>query len=86
MSVFEQFWKRELDIEDVAVLSATLDAAGIDASGFTDYVEGEGRAALQALQSDAETAGVFGVPSYVVDGELFWGAERLERARERMGL
>ena len=32
----------------------------------------------------AEQDGVFGVPSYVVDGELFWGAERLERAMEKV--
>jgi 2-hydroxychromene-2-carboxylate isomerase len=27
---------------------------------------------------------VFGIPSYVFDGELFWGAERLPRVRERL--
>ena len=32
----------------------------------------------------AEADGVFGVPSYVVNGELFWGAERIVRVRERL--
>ncbi len=85
-TVFERFWRRELDIEDINVIEATLGEAGIDTRGFRDYAATTGRTALDAVQRSAESDGVFGVPSYVVDGELFWGAERLDRALEKAGV
>lgn len=83
-AVYERFWKRELAIEDPAVIQQVLDEVGIDAREFPAYLEGEGREELRRIQTDAEKAGVFGVPSYLVNGELFWGAERLVRVRERL--
>lgn len=84
-AVFERFWRRELDLEDVPALSALIEACGIAADGFAAALAGPGRAALSAIQQAAEADGVFGVPSYVLDGELFWGAERLARVREKVG-
>lgn len=84
--VFERFFNRELDIEDPLALASILGQAGADARGFADYVEGEGRQALERIQDDAEAAGVFGVPTFVVDGEVYWGSERLDLVRERLRL
>jgi 2-hydroxychromene-2-carboxylate isomerase len=78
---FERFWKRELDIEDPAVVGAVLAEAGADASGFPAYLGGEGRQEVERIAREAETIGVFGVPSFVVDGELFWGREHLPEIR-----
>jgi len=83
-AVYERFWKRELDIEDATVLQDVLEEVRIDAGGFLDYLIGEGRQECGRIQAQAEKAGVFGVPSYIVNGELFWGAERLVRVRERL--
>ena len=83
-AVYERFWKRELAIEDPTVIQQVLDEVGIDAREFPAYLESEGREELRRIQTDAEKAGVFGVPSYLVNGELFWGAERLVRVRERL--
>ena len=81
--VFERFWRRDLDIEDVAVLSALLDRCGADGSAFGDYATGEGQRSLKQVQLDAEASGVFGVPSFVLeDGDLYWGREHLPRIRE----
>jgi len=38
---------------------------------FDAFVDGEGRSELLRIQTDAEAAGVFGVPTFVLDGELF---------------
>lgn len=85
-AVFERFWRRELDIESLTVLRALLNEFGFDGDGFEAYLNGAGRARYTAMQADAEAAGVFGVPSYLIDGELFWGLERIERVRERLEL
>jgi 2-hydroxychromene-2-carboxylate isomerase len=82
--IFEKFWKRSLDIEDPAAIAGEIGAAGHDAAGFTEFLAGEGRALHDRLRADAEAKGVFGVPSYVVDDELFWGNERIDQARERV--
>ena len=81
--VFERFWKRELDIENIDALAAVLKECGADTAGFAAHLEGEGRAELQAVQREAEAAGVFGVPSFLLeDGDLYWGSEHLPRIRE----
>jgi 2-hydroxychromene-2-carboxylate isomerase len=85
-AVYERFWRRELDIEDPQVIRQVLGEVGINASGFLGYLHGEGRQEHDRVRTEAENAGVFGVPSYLVNGELFWGAERLVRVRERLGL
>jgi 2-hydroxychromene-2-carboxylate isomerase len=75
--VFERFWKRELDIEDIAVVTAALAEAGADAAGFVAYAAAAGPAEVNRIRLDAEAAGVFGTPTFVIDGELFWGSEHL---------
>jgi 2-hydroxychromene-2-carboxylate isomerase len=79
--VFERFWRRELDIEDAAVIAGVLAEAGIDASGFAEWLAGEGRREHESTRAAAEAAGVFGVPSFLIDGELFWGSEHLPDVR-----
>ncbi|MGE0697973.1 MAG: DsbA family protein [Hyphomicrobiaceae bacterium] len=84
--VFERFWRRDLDIESVAVLSALIDECGGDGSRFAAYVEGDGRREHAAVQLEAEAAGVFGVPSFLLEnGDLYWGREHLPRIREVLG-
>jgi 2-hydroxychromene-2-carboxylate isomerase len=81
--VFERFWKRELDIENASALAAVLEECGADAKDFPAFLAGEGRRQLQTIQREAEAAGVFGVPSYLLDdGDLYWGREHLPRIRE----
>jgi len=78
---FERFWKRELDIEDPGVIDAVLAEAGADTVGFSAYHAGEGREELERICRSAEANGVFGVPSFIVNGELFWGREHLAEIR-----
>jgi 2-hydroxychromene-2-carboxylate isomerase len=80
--VFERFWRRELDIEDPKVIAAVLAEAGANLIGFDDYLADEGRHEQDALREAAETAGVFGVPTFLIDGELFWGREHLSDIRQ----
>jgi 2-hydroxychromene-2-carboxylate isomerase len=77
---FERFWKRELDIEDPAVVGTVLREAGAETAGFSAYLA-EGRKEVERAGRAAEAQGVFGVPTFVLDGELFWGREHLSDIR-----
>ncbi len=81
--VFERFWKRELDIEDVAIIADMLTQAGANGAAFPSHAQAC-REEVAAISRAAEAAGVFGVPTFVVDGELFWGREHLPQIREML--
>jgi 2-hydroxychromene-2-carboxylate isomerase len=83
--VFERFWKRALDIEDREAIRATLSEAGAPLASFFDFLDGDGRIAHDRICRQAEEIGVFGVPTFVVDGEIFWGGDRLWMVREKLG-
>lgn len=74
---FERFWKRELDIENPEVVTAVLTEAGAAAAEFPTWLDREGLEELRVICRDAEAMGVFGVPSFLLDGELYWGREHL---------
>lgn len=72
-------WAEERDIADQATLGAVASGIGLDAQGLSD------RAATDAIgeryaanTKEAIDRGVFGAPSYVIDGEIFWGQDRLD--------
>lgn len=80
---YARFFKRELDYEDRAAVEAVLAGAGVSGD-LAAFAEAGGRQRLAALQAEAETQGVFGVPSFIVDGELFWGHDRLDFVRDKL--
>ena len=82
--VFERFWRRELDIEDAEAIASVLSEVHADRTGFRSYLAGAGRIEHDTVRESAEAAGVFGVPSFIVQGELFWGREHLADIREKL--
>lgn len=78
---YERFWRRELDAEDPAVLKALLAEAGAELDGFDDYLAGPGRERHDTEQAAIFEAGIFGVPTYVAAGEVWFGREHLPRVR-----
>ncbi|UYN93810.1 MAG: DsbA family protein [Enhydrobacter sp.] len=81
---FDRFWRRALDPESVEAVDAVLGEAGAPA-GFRAFYDGAGGAEHDRLRNEAEASGVFGVPTFVFDGELFWGGDRIGLLRERLG-
>jgi 2-hydroxychromene-2-carboxylate isomerase len=79
--VYERFWKRELDIEDPQVLQQVLAEAGAEVLGFGDYLHGPGRELHDRMQAQIFAAGIYGVPTYVVAGDFFFGREHLPMVR-----
>lgn len=84
--VYERFWKRELDIEDQQSIAAVLAEIGTNPEGFFAYLEREGRAELEVIQQRADADEIFGVPIFLVEGEMFWGHDRIPLVREKLDI
>ena len=65
-------------------IAAVLSEVHADRTGFRRFLAGAGRIALDTIRESAEAAGVFGVPSFIVEDELFWGREHLADIREKI--
>lgn len=77
--VLAGLWARDEDLSQRETIVGLANAAGFD--GHALLAAAESDAVLQRYQAtlaDAVAAGVFGAPSYVRDGEVFWGQDRLE--------
>jgi 2-hydroxychromene-2-carboxylate isomerase len=87
--VFERFWKQELDVESRDAISAIVAEVGLDPAGFLDYADRNARTDLDACFAEADRDKVFGVPTFILDGEPFWGEDRVDwviRKLDAMGL
>lgn len=82
--VFEQFWKRELDIENFDAVAQVAAKFGFDKAQFETFWNYEARDELKAIRTQAEKVGVFGVPTFVLNGELFWGYDRIEYLKKKL--
>jgi 2-hydroxychromene-2-carboxylate isomerase len=82
--VFKNFWKRELDLEKVSVIIEVFKKVGINYSEFKQWSINEGKKELEIIKNTAHQNGVFGVPSYLIKNELFWGREQLPMIKARL--
>lgn len=72
-------WAEQRDLEDPATLRAIVEQVGLPAALVDQASEPATKARLVANTTAARAAGVFGVPTFVVDGKhLFWGQDRLD--------
>jgi 2-hydroxychromene-2-carboxylate isomerase len=83
--VYPRFWRRELDIEDIDVLESVLRDAAVPTEGFRVFARGPGRAEHDELNTAAFGAGVFGVPTYLVGDEMWFGRQHLPRVSWLLG-
>jgi len=78
-AILRACWAEERNIADAETLAAIcaeqdMEAAALAAAAQSDAVIAEYAGCTQ----EAIARNVFGAPSYVVDGEIFWGQDRLE--------
>ncbi len=77
--VLADVWAREQDMSRPELVLAAAKRAGLDATGLIEAAGSEAIGqAYQTAIAEAVEAGVFGAPSYVLDGEIFWGQDRLD--------
>lgn len=83
-AVMRAVWVQERNIADEQVLVALLNEQGLSPARLE---EAHSQAVHERYEIDttlAIQAGVFGAPSYVIDGEIFWGQDRLDFVARRL--
>ncbi|HUJ29236.1 MAG TPA: 2-hydroxychromene-2-carboxylate isomerase, partial [Myxococcales bacterium] len=80
-ALFRANFAEDRDIADPAVVRALVEGIGGDGAQALQLAESpEVKAQLRANTSQAQRLGIFGAPDFVVDGELFFGQDRLDDA------
>lgn len=78
-------WEQGLDVSDAAAVAAVLTAAGFDAESLA--AKTQDGAIKQALIDNTEKSvgrGVFGIPTFFIGQEMFFGKERLGQIEEML--
>lgn len=83
-AVFRACWAQERHIADEKVLAELLRECGLDAARLEQSHSQAVQERYEANTAQAIEAGVFGVPTYAVNGELFWGQDRLDFVERRL--
>jgi 2-hydroxychromene-2-carboxylate isomerase len=85
--VFAAEFAEDRDIGEMAVLAGLLETLGHDPGAVLAGADSdENKARLRAQTERAQALGIFGAPSFVVAGELYWGNDRLGDAIAKAAL
>ncbi|MFT3663699.1 2-hydroxychromene-2-carboxylate isomerase [Piscinibacter sp.] len=77
-------WVDERNIADPRDLAKIVAEEGLPARRLDDAMSQAAHVRYERDTERAIAAGVFGAPSYVIDGELFWGQDRLDFVQRRL--
>ncbi len=84
-AIMTAMWSDGADISDVDVVRDVLNKAGLDSSALLALAEDpEVKAELIANTEAAAKRGAFGVPTFFVGEDMFWGKERLAQVEEAL--
>ncbi|MEN5302941.1 MULTISPECIES: 2-hydroxychromene-2-carboxylate isomerase [unclassified Pseudomonas] len=83
--LFKGLWQHRRNLSDGPTLDETLRQAGFDPEAFHALAaDGEVKAELKRVTEEAVARGVFGAPTCFVDGEMFFGQDRLDFVEEAL--
>ena len=77
-AIFSSVWAHQRNIANDAALAGLLADCGLAAARLDDSHSQAVQAQYEANTQQAIDRGIFGAPSYVLDGEMFWGQDRLD--------
>jgi 2-hydroxychromene-2-carboxylate isomerase len=83
-AILRAVWAEDRNIADERELAALLTALKLPAQRLDDAHSQAVQERYDAHTQRAIDAGVFGAPSYVIDGELFWGQDRLDFVQRKV--
>ncbi|MFD1712394.1 2-hydroxychromene-2-carboxylate isomerase [Ottowia sp. GY511] len=85
-AVFAACWREERDIASDGTLAELLDETDLPTERLAQSRGAETQARYDAHTQAAIDAGVFGAPTYIVEGEMFWGQDRLDFLQRRLSV
>ena len=77
-AVLTAVWAQQRDIASLDVLAQLLAENGLEGQRLAQSQQPDVQARYDAQTQAAIDLNVFGAPSYIIDGELFWGQDRLD--------
>lgn len=84
-TVFAAMWERGLKMDDLATIGKVLSEAGLDAEQLVKTGQDAGvKAMLQENTHAAHATGAFGIPTFLLGGELYFGKDRLRELEEKI--
>lgn len=84
-AVYPAIWVDQKNMNDPAVVAAVLQDAGFDPTALlAQAADPQVKERLKQVTQDAVARGVFGAPTFFVDGQMFWGQDRLEFVKEAL--
>jgi 2-hydroxychromene-2-carboxylate isomerase len=84
-AVVRAIWVDQQNMNDPQVVAAVLQSAGFDpAALLAQASDPQVKERLKQVTQDAVARGVFGAPTFFVDGQMFWGQDRLEFVKEAL--
>jgi len=85
-TVMRGYWAQGADISDLAVLQAMADDTGLGPRPIAEVVEDDAiKQAVTANTEEAAASGIFGVPSLVFAGKLYFGCDHLDMLDRALG-
>ena len=82
-TMFDAYWKNNLDISNKEVLKTLLEKCKIDSNNFFEGIKNSDiKEKLKDLTQEAHDKEIFGAPTFVVNNKIFWGQDRLNFALE----
>jgi 2-hydroxychromene-2-carboxylate isomerase len=83
-AIFTAVWAQERHIANEKVLAELLAECGLNAARLEQSYSQAVQERYEANTGQAINAGVFGAPSYLIEGELFWGQDRLDFVERKL--
>ena len=84
-AMFAAIWVDQQNMNDPETVGTVLAKSGFDPMAISALAgDPEVKEALKIATQEAVNQGVFGAPSFIVDGELFWGQDRVDFVREAL--
>ena len=84
-AVFRAIWVDAKNMNDPQVVATVLAQAGFDpAALLAQAADPQVKERLKQVTQDAVARGVFGAPTFFVDGQMFWGQDRLEFVKQAL--
>ena len=74
---YPRFWLRDLDVENLDVVTHLIESCGVSSKGFADWAARDGRVEHDQQQVAIFSKGIYGVPGYICERAYYFGREHL---------